>query len=84
MRVFPRPAAAADLPFAQQLYFETMRWITEVMQMIMAAAKRDGRPVTLAVVKFNPAVELYKRLGFRITSEDQHKFYMEWPAQRRA
>jgi ribosomal protein S18 acetylase RimI-like enzyme len=28
------------------------------------------------VVKTNPALRLYRRLGFSITHEDQNKFYM--------
>jgi ribosomal protein S18 acetylase RimI-like enzyme len=28
------------------------------------------------VVKTNPALRLYKRLGFRVTHEDDRKFYM--------
>ena len=27
-------------------------------------------------MKINPALALYERLGFRITHEDEHKFYM--------
>lgn len=36
----------------------------------------SGRPVTLGVVKTNPARLLYERLGFRTTHEDDRKFYM--------
>ena len=32
--------------------------------------------MTLGVVKINPAKWLYDRLGFRITHEDDRKFYM--------
>jgi hypothetical protein len=32
--------------------------------------------VTLGVVKINPALRLYERLGFRITHDDARKFYM--------
>jgi ribosomal protein S18 acetylase RimI-like enzyme len=34
------------------------------------------KPVTVGVVKFNPACALYQRLGFRIVGEDAHKFYL--------
>jgi hypothetical protein len=30
----------------------------------------------VAVVKINPAKSLYDRHGFRVTHEDQYKFYM--------
>jgi ribosomal protein S18 acetylase RimI-like enzyme len=33
--------------------------------------------VTLAVMKINPALKLYERLGFRITHEDDCKLYMK-------
>jgi ribosomal protein S18 acetylase RimI-like enzyme len=33
-------------------------------------------PVTLGVVKINPALSLYERLGFRVTHQDDRKFYM--------
>jgi ribosomal protein S18 acetylase RimI-like enzyme len=28
------------------------------------------------VVKINPALRFYEKHGFRITHEDQHKFYL--------
>jgi GNAT superfamily N-acetyltransferase len=44
---------------------------------LLERGSRTGKPVRLGVVKINPAVELYKRHGFVITSEDEFKFYME-------
>jgi GNAT superfamily N-acetyltransferase len=44
---------------------------------LLERGRRTGKPVRLGVVKINPAVELYKRHGFVITSEDEFKFYME-------
>lgn len=49
---------------------------TRVIQMILDLAGQQRRPMTLAVMKINPALALYKRLGFKITHEDEHKFYM--------
>lgn len=49
---------------------------TGIINLLIDKAKRDGRPVTLGVVKTNPALRLYERLGFRITHEDDRKFYM--------
>jgi len=49
---------------------------TEVMQLVIGEASRTGRAVELAVVKINPALRLYEKLGFNVTHEDQHKFYM--------
>src|SRR5215813_7799277 len=49
---------------------------TEVMHCLIDEASRDGLAVTLGVVKTNPALRLYQRLGFRTTHEDARKFYM--------
>jgi GNAT superfamily N-acetyltransferase len=49
---------------------------TVVLQMLMEEARCAGKPVTLSVVKINPARRLYERLGFRPTHEDEHKVYM--------
>jgi ribosomal protein S18 acetylase RimI-like enzyme len=35
-------------------------------------------------VKINPALRLYERLGFRITHEDERKFYMKRDPDRAA
>jgi ribosomal protein S18 acetylase RimI-like enzyme len=43
---------------------------------VIRALLQSGRPVTLAVMKINPARSLYDRLGFRITHEDEYKLYM--------
>lgn len=49
---------------------------TEVMNRLISEAARADQPVVLGVVKINPAVRLYKRLGFQITHEDERKLYM--------
>jgi ribosomal protein S18 acetylase RimI-like enzyme len=49
---------------------------TEVVNRLMADATREKKAVLLAVAKINPAIRLYQRLGFRITHEDERKFYM--------
>ena len=49
---------------------------TEVVKGLIEEAARAGRAVTLGVVKTNPALRLYERLGFRTTHEDERKFYM--------
>jgi ribosomal protein S18 acetylase RimI-like enzyme len=46
------------------------------MNRLIAEAMRTRQAVTLGVVKTNPALRLYQRLGFRITHEDDRKFYM--------
>jgi GNAT superfamily N-acetyltransferase len=49
---------------------------TEVMNHLIEEAKLAGHAMTLGVVKTNPALQLYQRLGFRTTHDDDRKFYM--------
>ena len=49
---------------------------TQVLRMLMERAARESKTMTLAVVKINPARQFYEKRGFRITHEDEHKFYM--------
>jgi ribosomal protein S18 acetylase RimI-like enzyme len=49
---------------------------TEVMSRLISEATRARQSVTLGVVKVNPALRLYERLGFRVTHEDERKLYM--------
>ncbi len=49
---------------------------TAVMQRLIAEAAAAGQAVTLGVIKANPALRLYQRLGFQTTHEDARKFYM--------
>jgi ribosomal protein S18 acetylase RimI-like enzyme len=56
---------------------------TEVMGRLIAEAEANGQAVGLDVVKINPALRLYERLGFRITGEEEHKFNMRRDAEIR-
>jgi GNAT superfamily N-acetyltransferase len=49
---------------------------TRLLQDLLKRAALAGKPVTLGVVKGNPARSLYERHGFQITSEDDYKVYM--------
>ena len=49
---------------------------TEVVNALIEEAAHAGQAITLGVVKINPALRLYERLGFRITHDDDRKFYM--------
>jgi ribosomal protein S18 acetylase RimI-like enzyme len=72
--------ALPDAFFLEQLFVEGASQRqgigTEVMHRLIAEAAATGRPMTLGVVKTNPARRLYERLGFRVTNEDERKFYM--------
>jgi len=50
---------------------------TEVMNRLIGEAARLDQAVRLAVVKINPALRLYERLGFHTAPEDARKFYMK-------
>jgi ribosomal protein S18 acetylase RimI-like enzyme len=49
---------------------------TELVKGLIEEAASVGRAVTLGVMKTNPALRLYERLGFRTTHDDERKFYM--------
>jgi ribosomal protein S18 acetylase RimI-like enzyme len=49
---------------------------THVLRSLLASAKHQSKVLNLAVMKINPAIRLYERLGFRITHEDEYKLYM--------
>ena len=49
---------------------------TKVLDILLARAAYRSKAMTLSVVKINPARHFYEKRGFRITHEDQHKFYM--------
>jgi ribosomal protein S18 acetylase RimI-like enzyme len=72
--------ATEDALFVAHLFveraFQRQGIGTEVMTRLIAQAERASRAVTLGVVKTNPAFRLYQRLGFRVTHEDERKFYM--------
>jgi GNAT superfamily N-acetyltransferase len=50
---------------------------THVMNRLIAEATEAGKAMCLDVVKFNPALRLYERLGFGIIGGDDRKFYMK-------
>jgi ribosomal protein S18 acetylase RimI-like enzyme len=69
-----------DAFFLAQLFvdgsFQRQGIGTEVMNRLIGEATRARQAMTLGVVKTNPALRLYERLGFRVTHEDDRKFYM--------
>jgi len=54
-----------------------------LLKEILAEGDRSGRVVTIHVERFNPALRLYTRLGFRQAADRGVYLFMEWkPAQK--
>ena len=53
---------------------------TALMQAVCNEARSAGKKVSVAVEKYNPAQRLYRRLGFRETSNEGVHWIMEWSA----
>lgn len=51
---------------------------SQLIQELFDRAGAKSKPVLLSVVRSNPAVALYERLGFRIVDGDRDKFHMRW------
>jgi GNAT superfamily N-acetyltransferase len=49
---------------------------SKIIETIKGAAARRNVPITLTVLKPNPAKSLYERLGFRVVREDEVRFFM--------
>jgi ribosomal protein S18 acetylase RimI-like enzyme len=45
---------------------------------VLAEAAQVGKPVRIHVEKFNPALQLYQRLGFAIVEDRGVYLFMEW------
>jgi GNAT superfamily N-acetyltransferase len=73
-------ATRDDTFFLAQLFvddaFQGRGLGTQVMNLLIGEATSARQAMTLAVVKINPALRLYERLGFHTTYEDDRKFYM--------
>jgi ribosomal protein S18 acetylase RimI-like enzyme len=73
-------AARQDGLYLSQLYiassFQRQGIGARIMSRVIAEAAQANLPLKLDVVKINPALRLYQRLGFRISGEEEHKFNM--------
>jgi ribosomal protein S18 acetylase RimI-like enzyme len=49
---------------------------------LLDEAQKAEKPVQLFVEKFNPAIRLYERLGFRIVGDIDSHFSMQWTPDR--
>lgn len=57
---------------------------SELIQGIMAQAAGRGKAVWLSVVRNNPALALYERLGFEEAGEKDYKIQMRWEPNSRS
>ena len=60
--------------------FRGRGWGEAILRDLMEAAAETGRGVSIHVEKTNPAMRLYRRLGFRTTEEKGVYDLMEWVA----
>ena len=51
---------------------------TKLLKELQEEAKAAGKPLTIHVERFNPALRLYERLSFRQVEERGVYFLMEW------
>jgi ribosomal protein S18 acetylase RimI-like enzyme len=51
---------------------------TRLLEGLMAEGRRSGRPVSIHVERFNPALRLYQRLGFAQVEDRGVYLLMEW------
>ena len=54
-----------------------------IIENLLREATELDKPVTLHVERFNPALRLYQRLGFRVIEDQGVNFHMEWKAPSR-
>jgi ribosomal protein S18 acetylase RimI-like enzyme len=55
-----------------------------IIKTLLASAQANALPVSLNVLRGNPAKRLYERLGFRETGADAQEFHMRWQPAREA
>jgi ribosomal protein S18 acetylase RimI-like enzyme len=69
-----------DASYLSQIYvaraFQGRGIGSAVVQGLIDECEKAGRPLDLSVVRTNPAVRFYKRLGFYVTSENEQKYFM--------
>jgi ribosomal protein S18 acetylase RimI-like enzyme len=51
---------------------------SSLMTQILEGATRNNLPVTIHVERFNPALRLYERLGFRLDEDKGVYYFMKW------
>lgn len=51
-----------------------------LLKQFQREAEHTGRTISLRVVKTNPAIRLYKRVGFSVLDEEAAYLFMKWSA----
>ena len=51
---------------------------SSLMNQILEEATKNNLPVTIRVERFNPALHLYQRLGFRLAEDKGVYYFMKW------
>lgn len=51
---------------------------SHLIEEVLDRARTSDKPVSLYVVHNNPAISLYRRLGFTIVGQDSTKLHMRW------
>ena len=51
---------------------------TELVRSVLARGQAAGKPVTIHVEAFNPALRLYQRLGFQKVDTNGIYYLMKW------
>jgi ribosomal protein S18 acetylase RimI-like enzyme len=57
---------------------------SQLLAQVMAEGRARGLPVTIHVEKFNPALRLYQRLGFRVVDDKGVYCFLAWKPDRDA
>ncbi len=55
---------------------------TKLLKELQDEAKAAGKPLTIHVERFNPALRLYERLGFKQVEEKGVYLLMEWRSDK--
>jgi ribosomal protein S18 acetylase RimI-like enzyme len=54
---------------------------TTLIKQVLAEGEAAGKPVSIHVEHFNPAVGLYRRLGFEVVEERGAYLFLRWTAE---
>jgi ribosomal protein S18 acetylase RimI-like enzyme len=57
--------------------FQSRGMGTEIVRNLQASAQAAGVRLTLKVLKVNPALRLYERLGFKVVGEEEGIYAMQ-------